>query len=362
MARRLANRVKETTQTTGTGTLDLDGAVTGFQAFRDEINSNDQMAYLIEDDPSAPTLWEYGIGRLTTGTPDTLARESVQGSSNGGSLVSLPAGNKVVTCALLKDDLTPDGLARVRRLPLYYFTGFETAAAADADHDVTIQPGTARDDADGADISLASALTKQIDATFATGNNAGGMQTGETVQADTWYALYAIRQSGTGVVDAFFSPSFSSPSLPSGYTQKRYIRAYRTDGSANIIPSYQAGDFFGWSLYQAEAANADPGVSAVLKTLAYVPPRIVRPKLLVRLNETTAAATYLLVNSPLGSNDTPGANNHTVWISGSLNDQSREIDVWTNASGQVRFELTRSDSDLAVNMTTFGYHDPRNRL
>ena len=93
---KIGNRVKETTDTTGTGSLDLNGAPTGFRAFLEEFNSGDTAYYLIVDDPDNPTAYEYGVGTVTAGTPDTLSRDTVEGSSNSGNKVSFLAGTKTV--------------------------------------------------------------------------------------------------------------------------------------------------------------------------------------------------------------------------------------------------------------------------
>ena len=77
------------------------------------------------------------------------------------------------------------------------------------------------------------ALTKQIDAAWVAGDNAGGLFTG-SVAADTFYYCFVIENLSTGVVDAGFDPSFSSPTLPSGYTKKDYRGAILTDGAGNI--------------------------------------------------------------------------------------------------------------------------------
>lgn len=107
---KLGNRVKETTDTTGTGTVDLNGAATGFRGFADEFVSTDSVYYLIVDDPDSPTEYEYGTGTFTTGTPNTLSRDAVEGSSNAGSKVSFSAGTKtVVNTALASAILTPTG-------------------------------------------------------------------------------------------------------------------------------------------------------------------------------------------------------------------------------------------------------------
>ena len=92
MALVLADRVQETTTTTGTGTVTLAGAVTGYQSFAAVGNGNTTY-YTIADQTG--TNWEVGIGTYTaSGT--TLSRTTVLASSNSGSLVNFGAGTKNV--------------------------------------------------------------------------------------------------------------------------------------------------------------------------------------------------------------------------------------------------------------------------
>jgi hypothetical protein len=91
MALVLKDRVQETTTTTGTGTLTLGGAVTGYQAFSAIGNANTTY-YTIT---STSAEWEVGIGTYTT-SGTTLSRDTVLASSNSGSLVNLSAGTKNV--------------------------------------------------------------------------------------------------------------------------------------------------------------------------------------------------------------------------------------------------------------------------
>lgn len=93
MAFVLADRVKETTETTGTGTLTLAGAVTGFRSFSSGIGANNTTYYTIASPTSAE--WEVGIGTVEAGGT-TLARTTILASSNAGSVVNLSAGTKDV--------------------------------------------------------------------------------------------------------------------------------------------------------------------------------------------------------------------------------------------------------------------------
>lgn len=92
MAFVLADRVKETTTTTGTGSVTLLGASTGFQSFAVIGNSNSTY-YCIADQIS--TNWEVGIGTYTS-SGTSLSRDTVLASSNSGSLVSFTTGTKDV--------------------------------------------------------------------------------------------------------------------------------------------------------------------------------------------------------------------------------------------------------------------------
>lgn len=128
-------------------------------------------------------------------------------------------------------------------------------APVDLDHDITISPGQRRNTANTTNMDLAAAITKRIDAAWAAGNNAGGLDTG-TVAANKTYFLHVIKNTTTNVVDVLFSLSPTAPAMPSGYTARRRLGAVLTDASANIHPFLQTG---GWFYH----LNALPGGGSV---------------------------------------------------------------------------------------------------
>jgi len=94
MALVLNDRVKETTTTTGTGTVNLAGAEEGFESFVAGIGDGNETFYSI----FAGTEFEVGRGTVTDATPDTLSRTTVFSSSNSDNLVDFSAGEKTVIC------------------------------------------------------------------------------------------------------------------------------------------------------------------------------------------------------------------------------------------------------------------------
>ena len=97
MALVINDRVKETSTTTGTGTLDLAGASTGFVTFVAGIGNSNTTYYAIHNQGTAE--WEVGLGTVTDATPDTLARTTVISNSSGNtSKISFSSGTKDVFC------------------------------------------------------------------------------------------------------------------------------------------------------------------------------------------------------------------------------------------------------------------------
>ena len=97
MAQRLEDRVLETSTTTGTGSLTLAGAVTGFRTFDEAVAAADTFPYYIEavDADGVPT-GDYEVGMGTYSGSNVLARTSVVLSSNSDAAVNFGAGTKRV--------------------------------------------------------------------------------------------------------------------------------------------------------------------------------------------------------------------------------------------------------------------------
>ena len=99
MALVLNDRVKETSTTTGQGTLSLGGAATGFETFVTGIGDTNTTYYLAAHESDG--TWELGIGTVTDASPDTLARTTVIDTSAGNTTkIDFASGSKTIFCTL----------------------------------------------------------------------------------------------------------------------------------------------------------------------------------------------------------------------------------------------------------------------
>lgn len=231
---------------------------------------------------------------------------------------------------------------------------------SDANNDIDIATGEAVDNSTSVLMQLSSSLTKRLDASWAVGTNQGGLDAGSKA-ASTTYHVWLIRRPDTGVVDALFSTSATSPTMPTNYTQKRRIGAVRTDGSGNILAFSQVGDQFLWRNVNTDVNVTNFGTTATNFTLT-VPTGV---KVIALINTTfskdsSAVAGYLY--SP-DSNDetatTSGRANVGSQASGNSSAQTGQLQIRTNTSAQIRGVATAANCNLAIG--TVGYIDRRGR-
>ena len=97
MAFVINDRVKETTTTTGTGTISLGGAVTGFETFGTGIGNSNTTYYAVTLPGTAE--FEVGLGTLNSDS-STIARTTIISSSNSDSAVDFSAGTKTIFCTI----------------------------------------------------------------------------------------------------------------------------------------------------------------------------------------------------------------------------------------------------------------------
>lgn len=93
MALVISDRIKETTNTVGTQTFQLEGAVTGFETFATNLSDGDTTYYAVTDN----TNFEVGLGTINEGTSQTI-NYTVTVVSDGGNKFALNGvTNPVIT-------------------------------------------------------------------------------------------------------------------------------------------------------------------------------------------------------------------------------------------------------------------------
>jgi len=246
-------------------------------------------------------------------------------------------------------------------LPRGYLSGMGLSNATDTAHDITVAVGEVRDNANAVDIVLASAMTKRIDATWASGSGNGGLASGVSIATNTWYHVHAIVVSGS--VDIGFDTSITAANLVANNSASafRRIGAVLTDGSSNILNFIQDGDEFIFKAQITNVSNTSLGTSRVLQTVSAplgvetrailgIIAKVVGSNAQIQFtvthpNVTDAAATQDNANNA-GENSS-GANG--TWAAGT------HI-VRTNTSSQVAFRQSFNGTDY---INTNGYYDRR---
>ena len=97
MALVINDRVKESSSTSGTGTIALAGVVQGFETFAAGIGNNNETYYAAYEDGTSN--WEVGRGTLDA-TSANLARTEVITSSNSDAAVNFSGNTLEVFCTL----------------------------------------------------------------------------------------------------------------------------------------------------------------------------------------------------------------------------------------------------------------------
>ena len=101
-----AYKVQETSTSTGSSGLTLEGASTSYRTFLDAVGDDTYFTYYVSNDDN--TLeWEYGIGYINDDSvaAGVLIRSQILSSSNGGSAVAFTSGTKTVSLVQTQKDI-----------------------------------------------------------------------------------------------------------------------------------------------------------------------------------------------------------------------------------------------------------------
>jgi len=160
-----------------------------------------------------------------------------------------------------------------------------------------IYTGICRSDDDTTNLISTGTLTVDLNA-----SGANGLDTG-TKSTYTWYYLWVIYNPSTATYAGLYSTSYTSPTMPSGYTKKRYVGSVYNGSSGSFRPYEQqivAGKYREYSYANYSDSNLPllSGGSATVATgincSVYIPQTTVLISLLVAHSNTTLSSCVYL--------------------------------------------------------------------
>jgi hypothetical protein len=246
--------------------------------------------------------------------------------------------------------------------PRGWIAGLKLSNDTDTDHDINVTAGEADDSTHAHNIILAAEMTKQIDATWAAGNDAGGMNDGEAVGNTTWYHVHLLM--GGNTVDIGFDTSITAANLladaaviAAGLTLYRRIGSVLTDGTANILAFVQVGDDFMWKDPPLDI-NTET-VTATQETQAISTPLGIATKAYCLALEATTGNRMYIPMHPDVNDEAPSdtvAPLHNISHENSAISAS-VLQIWTDTSSQIKIRSDAANSVLEL--VTQGYMDRR---
>ena len=232
---------------------------------------------------------------------------------------------------------------------------------SDATNDIDIAAGQAADATGAVRMALAASLTKRLDAAWAVGAGNGGLDTGSI--DNTTYHVWLIMRSDTGVVDALFSTSASSPTMPANYDYKRRIGSILRESSA-IVGFVQNGDKFTRKAIANDINAANPGTAAVSRALSVPAGISVEAIISVSIADSTPVGSVYVLLSDLATTDAvAGVTNANFGVnSGAAITLQSSLTIRTSTAREIRSRLSSSDASVALRLNTIGWIDTRGRL
>lgn len=241
-----------------------------------------------------------------------------------------------------------------------HIDGFTMSTDTDADHDILIQPGGCADTDNEIMMNLDTAITKQIDANWAAGDDAGGFPSGLTLAADTWYHVFIISDETN--VDAGFDTDINAANLladATGYTHYRRIGSILTNATSNIWDFLQVGDYFRWLDTDTEDVNDGSPNNGGTPTMRVPPGVRVLGRFGVTGDYTGASATFWVgeYENFTGGNPTGLQPSGTIRVSSSATFNHIVTDILTDTSGRIGYEGDTNNSRIRIG--TIGWKDFR---
>jgi len=250
-------------------------------------------------------------------------------------------------------------------LPPRYIAGLEMSNGTDATNDINISTGSAKSSDDDQDITVATAIGKQIDQPWAaggtTGAPTGGFPSGITLTNNTWYRMFLIAKTD-GTVGAGFDTSSTAANLladATGYTKYRHIGWIRR-GTATNLAFFQTDKLFTWDV-PVEDINRATSTSAQLATLTVPPDANCRANIFYSVDELSAGTgkIYTLVTETRQTNTAPTSAIYNFWYNDDAGAQGlgSSMALMVDTSSQIRTRHSASAASENERISTIGWSD-----
>src|SRR3990167_7106216 len=244
-------------------------------------------------------------------------------------------------------------------MPRGHIWGLTMSNAADTDNDITIAAGEARSEDGDTDITLASAITKRMDAVCAVGDAQGGLNTG-TEAASTWYEVHLIKRTDTNVVDVMFTTTANRATLPTSYDKQRRIGWIRNNGVPTILAFTQVEEYITLTT-QRNDVDATSTASAAAVTLTAPPNSVARFRAgatsTTSVNTTNATVFSEIVEGDVTPTETTGI--ASLGVCDVAGADAGHFELRVSATSTI--EHDSDGTTYTVDISTYGWIDARGR-
>jgi hypothetical protein len=237
----------------------------------------------------------------------------------------------------------------------------------DAVNDIDVAVGSAANSTNAVVMQLEAAITKRLDAAWTVATNQGCLDgtesSGGTPDTSTWYHIYLIRRSDTGVEDIACSENATTPSIdatpiPVAYDQYRRLGSVFNNSSGDIAAFRQYGDTFKW--VSAVLDRADSADVAWALTTISIPLGVTVAPIVQCIVAATTGTTLIRLGDFTDSGKTAPFRPCTAETGGA------SVGVVTggffsNTSSQIYYEFDETTTGTN-SLVTVGWIDQRGRL
>lgn len=217
-----------------------------------------------------------------------------------------------------------------------------------------VSAGKAKDSTFSYGLNLTSAFTKTLSA-WAVGTGNGSLDTG-SVAASTTYHVYLIKKDSDGTIDVLISTNATSPTMPSGYTYKRRIGCFRTNGSSQIIKFYQHGNMFRFDAQiEDRASTALANTNRILVTTS-VPESMIGIFNIMAVQGSSAAYYYFIAQATEETDSAASISNSTHRLYAM--DAPNNVEMKINIDSSRQIAIRGTSTNILCRIGTLGWIDP----